>query len=43
MVKFLIVEKYILKKICLFGSYLVIVYLNGVDEKICGGLELIKN
>lgn len=40
MVKFLIVEKYILKNLF---SYLVIVYLNGVDEKICGGLELIKN
>lgn len=43
MAKFLTVEKYILKKICLPGKYLVIVHLNGADEKICGGLELTKN
>lgn len=41
MAKFLTVEKYILKKSVY--SYLVIVHLNGADEKICGGLELTKN
>lgn len=42
MAKFLTVEKYILKK-PVYRSYLVIVHLNGADEKICGGLELTKN
>lgn len=33
-------EIYSKKNLC---SYLVIVHLNGADEKICGGLELTKN